>query len=104
MTKSNKRRMNKRSFVLKAIHTLRKTGYIGIHAVYSGFNKAFREYYNDDPIAEVDKLVAKGVIVKQPVKGGVMLYDAKEYKESDFGTKKRKKKNSNTALKKILGK
>ncbi len=62
------RKMNKRKFVLNAIHKLRKDDYIGIHAVYSGFNKAFREYYDQDPIKEVDKLVESGCIVLSPVK------------------------------------
>ena len=101
--KMSKRRLNKKTFVLSAIHRLRKDGYMGIHAVYSGFNQAFREYYNEDPISEVDKLVKEGIVIKHPVKGGVMLYDYKEYHNSDIAKKRGVRININLALKKILG-
>lgn len=97
------RRMNKKTFVLNSIHKLRKDKYLGIHAVYSGFNSAFRDYYNEDPIVEVDKLVKDKIVVVQPVKGGVMIYDYKEYSASDLAKKKGSKTNTNAALEKILG-
>ncbi len=100
-TNEGKRKLNKKIFVLKAIHTLRKQGYLGIHAVYSGFNKAFRDYYDEDPIPEVAKLVEEGHVVLTPVKGGVMLYDAEEYKKSNF-IRKTKEKDSENILNKIL--
>src|SRR3989344_6034278 len=100
-TNEAKRKLNKKIFVLRAIHTLRKQGYLGIHVVYSGFNKAFRDYYNEDPIVEVAKLVKDGHIVLNPVKGGVMLYDAEEYKKSNF-SKKAREKSSASILSKIL--
>jgi hypothetical protein len=46
----------------------------GIHSVYSGFNQAFREYYNEDPIPVTQELVKQGKIVTRPVKGGAMIY------------------------------
>jgi len=101
MEDETKRKMNKKIFVLKAIHSLRKQGYLGIHVVYSGFNKAFRDYYNEDPIPEVQKLVNEGHIILMPVKGGVMLYDPAEYKKSAFD-KKSKEPKSEDVLKKIL--
>lgn len=97
-----KRKMNKRNFVLNAIHTLRKPGYLGIHAVYSGLNGAFRDYYNEDPITEIDKLVEGGVIIKMPVKGGVMLYDYVEYKKAGKTVRKNGGRDTNEVLKKIL--
>ena len=100
-TNEAKRKLNKKIFVLRAIHTLRKQSYLGIHAVYSGFNKAFRDYYNEDPIPEVAKLVKEGHVVLTPVKGGVMLYDAEEYKKSNF-SRKAKEKSSENILSKIL--
>lgn len=100
--KTKKRKINKKKFVLNAIHTLRQPKYLGIHAVYSGFNKAFREYYDLDPIAEVDKLVDQKIIVKQPVKGGVMLYDYEEYQRDNKFSKGKAKKESGLVLKKIL--
>jgi hypothetical protein len=47
-------KLSKEEFIKKAIVSLRKDGYKGIHTVYSGFNEAFN--------------------VIRPVKGGVMLY------------------------------
>ena len=62
-------------FIKKAIVSLRKEGYKGIHTVYSGFNNAFKKYYDDaNPIEATTKLAQEGKIVIRPVKGGVMLY------------------------------
>lgn len=62
-------------FVTKAIVSLRKEGYKGIHTVYSGFNNAFKKYYDGaNPIEATTKLAEEGKIVIRPVKGGVMLY------------------------------
>ncbi|MBA4348961.1 MAG: hypothetical protein C0415_03095 [Thermodesulfovibrio sp.] len=62
-------------FVKKAIVSLRKEGYKGIHTVYSGFNQAFKKYYDgEDPIKVTNQLADEGKIVIRPVKGGVMLY------------------------------
>ncbi len=61
-------------FVKKAIVSLRKEPYKGIHSVYSGFNDAFRDYFNEDPIKWTTQLGAEGVIEIRPARGGVMLY------------------------------
>lgn len=62
-------------FVKKAIVSLRQKDYKGIHSVYSGFNSAFRKYFEGvNPVEVVNKLVKEGKIVIRPVKGGVMLY------------------------------
>lgn len=62
-------------FITKAIVSLRKDGYKGIHTVYSGFNEAFKDYYpNVNPIDVTNALAKEGKIVIRPVKGGVMLY------------------------------
>jgi len=62
-------------FIKKAIVSLRKEGYKGIHTVYSGFNNAFKQYYDGaNPIEATTKLAEEGKIVIRPVKGGVMLY------------------------------
>jgi hypothetical protein len=62
-------------FVKKAIVSLRKEGYKGIHSVYSGFNNAFKKYFNgENPVEVTNKLAQQGKIVLRPVKGGVMLY------------------------------
>ena len=68
-------RLSHEEFIKKAIVSLRKEGYKGIHTVYSGFNNAFKKYYDGaSPIEATTKLAAEGKIVIRPVKGGVMLY------------------------------
>ena len=61
-------------FVIRAIKKLKKPPYKGIHSVYSGFNQAFREYFNKDPVEATTKLAQEGKIVTRPVKGGATLY------------------------------
>lgn len=62
-------------FIRKAIVSLRKEGYKGIHSVYSGFNNAFRKYFNDEnPVEITNRLAKEGKIVVRPVRGGVMIY------------------------------
>ncbi len=61
-------------FVIRAIKKLRRPPYRGIHAVYSGFNQAFREYFVADPVAMTNKMAEEGKIRIRPVKGGVILY------------------------------
>lgn len=62
-------------FVKKAIVSLRKEGYKGIHTVYSGFNEAFKRYFDgEDPVKITTQLSQEGKIVIRPVRGGVMLY------------------------------
>lgn len=67
--------LSKEEFIKKAIVSLRKDGYKGIHTVYSGFNEAFKKYFpGEDPVQATNKLASEGKIVIRPVKGGVMLY------------------------------
>jgi hypothetical protein len=66
-------------FVKKAIVSLRKEGYKGIHSVYSGFNNAFKKYFDgENPVEVTNNLAREGKIVVRPVKGGVMLYLSEE--------------------------
>ena len=67
-------KLTQAEFVKKAIVTLRKDPYKGIHSIFSGFNEAFRAYFNDDPIKWTTQLGSEGVIEIRPVRGGVMLY------------------------------
>jgi len=67
-------KLTQAEFVKKAIVSLRKNPYKGIHSVYSGFNEAFRSYFNDDPIKWTNQLSSEGVIEIRPARGGVMLY------------------------------
>ncbi len=61
-------------FVVRAIKRLKNPPYKGIHSVYSGFNQAFREYFNKDPVEAITKLAQEGRIAIRPVKGGVTIY------------------------------
>jgi len=68
-------KLSHEDFIRKAIVSLRKEGYKGIHTVYSGFNEAFKKYFdNENPIEVTNQLASEGKIVIRPVKGGVMLY------------------------------
>jgi len=68
-------KLNYEEFVKKAIVSLRKEGYKGIHSVYSGFNNAFKKYFDgENPVEVTNNLAREGKIVVRPVKGGVMLY------------------------------
>lgn len=68
-------RLSHEEFVKKAIVSLRKEGYKGIHSVYSGFNEAFKKYFDgENPVETTNSLAKEGKIVIRPVKGGVMLY------------------------------
>ena len=62
------------AFFEKAIKTLRGSKDKGIHSVYSGFNDAFRQYFNSDPVAATKQLTADKKLEIRPVRGGVMLY------------------------------
>jgi hypothetical protein len=86
-------RLSHEEFIKKAIVSLRKEGYKGIHTVYSGFNTAFKKYFEgENPVEVTNSLAQEGKIVIRPVKGGVMLYlpdDAPEAK--DIGNEALKK-------------
>ncbi len=67
-------KLSQAEFVKRAIVKLRKDPYKGIHSVYSGFNQAFRDYFEDDPIKWTNQLASDGEIETRPSRGGVMLY------------------------------
>jgi len=79
-------------FVKRAIVSLRKEGYKGIHTVFSGFNDAFKRYFaGEDPIEVTKRLAGEGKIVLRPVRGGVMIYlpeDAPQRSSGDEALKK----------------
>lgn len=74
MLEGEERRISEYEFIVRAIKKLRKPPYKGIHTVYSGFNRAFREYFDKNPVEITNRLAEQGKIVTRPVKGGVMLY------------------------------
>lgn len=68
-------KMSHEEFVRKAVVSLRKEGYKGIHTVFTGFNEAFKKYFEgENPVEATNQLAQEGKIVIRPVKGGVMLY------------------------------
>ncbi|HAM52924.1 MAG TPA: hypothetical protein DCP92_20335 [Nitrospiraceae bacterium] len=68
-------KLSHEEFVKKAIISLRKDGYKGIHTVFSGFNDAFKKYFvGENPVEVTNRLAQEGKIAMRPVKGGVMLY------------------------------
>jgi len=95
---TGKGKLSHGQFFIKAIHTLRTPGYEGIHAVFSGFNTAFREYFPGDDVQEVGSQLAKqGIIRVVPCRKGVMIFDGSV--PYDRATKSDK---TNATLAKIL--
>jgi hypothetical protein len=88
------RKISEYDFVVRAIKKLRKPPYKGIHTVYSGFNQAFKEYFDKNPVEVTKKLAEEGKIAVRPVRGGVMLYLPEEAPAP---------RGSANALRKILG-
>ncbi len=80
-------RMTHEQFFLKAIKSLRNLEKSkGIHSVFSGFNQAFRKYYDEDPVPVTQQLAGTGVIEIQPRRGGVMIYLPGEGPTQDRGS------------------
>ena len=65
-------------FVSRAITGLRAEGKKGIHSVFSGFNEAFRKYYDEGPVGATNDLQEDGHIVIRHSKNGVTLYLASD--------------------------
>ena len=72
------KKLTETEFARKAIVALRtrsKEGrqYLGIHTRFSGFNEAWKTYFNSDPIEGVSKLVTSGAITGHVSKGGYTI-------------------------------
>lgn len=61
-----RKKISEFDFVVRAIKKLRKPPYKGIHSVYSRFNKAFREYFNKNPVEVTTRLAEEGKIDTRP--------------------------------------
>jgi hypothetical protein len=87
-----KNKISPEEFIRLAIGRLRLENYKGIHTVYSGFNDAFKTYFDGaNPIDATGELARLGKIVLRPVKGGVMLYlpgEGPEMSRGDMALKK----------------
>jgi len=87
-----KNKLTQEEFVKLAITRLRLENYKGIHSIYSGFNDAFKIYFDGaNPIDATGELSRLGKIVIRPVRGGVMIYlpgDGPEMSRGDMALKK----------------
>ncbi len=85
-------KLSHEEFIRQAVLKLRSSPYKGIHSVYSGFNEAFKKYFNgEDPVKATNKLAAEGKLFVRPIKGGVILYlpeDAPKTTRGDEALKK----------------
>lgn len=86
------KKLSHEEFVKQAILKLKTNPYKGIHSVYSGFNEAFKKYFDgEDPVKITNRLAKEGKIFIRPVKGGVVLYlpeDAPQMNRADEVLKK----------------
>ena len=74
--------ITEQEFVRKAILTLRKPPYEGIDSVQSGFEEAFRAYFDKDPQETIEQLVRKGELVVRSSEDRMTLYLPKGKQES----------------------
>jgi hypothetical protein len=74
MGEAEQKKISEYEFFVRAICRLRTPPYKCIHSVYTGFNQAYREYFNKDPIEAAKRLSEEGKIFTRPVKGGALLY------------------------------
>ena len=75
LTPNDQNKLSHEEFVKTAILKLRQKDFKGIHAVYSGFNSAFKDYFKDeDPVTHIKQLVKDEKFATRIVKGGVMIY------------------------------
>lgn len=85
-------KLSHEEFVKQAILKLRTDKYKGIHSVYSGFNEAFKKYFDgEDPVKVTNQLAKEGKIIVRPARGGVVLYlteDAPKITRGDQALKK----------------
>lgn len=79
-------------FIRLAVVRLRNANFKGIHSVYSGFNEAFRKYFEgEDPVKATTDFAEAGKLVLRPAKNGVMLYLPEDAPQGDRGDRALKK-------------
>ncbi len=77
----SKPKMTHSEFVLKAIIAGARSQSKGIHVVYSGFNAAFKSYFDEEARPATAQLEKDGVIAMHGCRGGAMMYKAGEEPE-----------------------
>lgn len=75
--------LSKAEFTRRAIKQLRELPEKGIHSEYSGFNDAFRKYFDEDPERAISRLEDRGEIATMDAEGGIMLFLPGEAPETD---------------------
>lgn len=84
--------LNHEEFIRLAIVRLRNANFKGIHSVYSGFNEAFRRYFEGaDPVKVTTEFAGAGRLVIRPAKNGVMLYLSEDAPQGDRAERALKK-------------
>ena len=79
-------------FIRLAVVRLRNANFKGIHSVYSGFNEAYRKYFEgEDPVKATTDSAEAGKLVLRPAKNGVMLYLPEDAPQGDRGDRALKK-------------
>lgn len=102
-SKGNSHQLSEREFVERAIRRLRKPDKLGIHAVFSGFNDAFRRQFNRDPFETIRWLEKEGVIKTRFSKRGPWLYLPEDWETEQLLKKEHAAdKRISNALAKIL--
>lgn len=77
-------RLSPEEFVRLAVVRLRNGNFKGIHSVYSGFNEAFKKYFDGgDPVQSTTEFAGAGKLVIRPAKNGVMLYLPEDAPQGD---------------------
>lgn len=81
-------KLTKLAFTKQAIVNLRNPKYKGLHTVFSGFNDAFRTYFEgdttgNDPVAFTKEAVKAGELESRPAFRGAMIYLKGEAPQSE---------------------
>ncbi len=77
-------RLSSEEFIRLAVVRLRNGNFKGIHSVYSGFNEAFKKYFEGaDPVQITTEFAGAGKLVIRPAKNGVMLYLPEDAPQGD---------------------
>jgi hypothetical protein len=76
--------LNHEAFIRLAVVKLRNANFKGIHSVYSGFNEAFKKYFEgEDPVKVTTEFAGAGRLVIRPARNGVMLYLPEDAPQGD---------------------
>lgn len=87
-----RKKLTHEEFVSLAILKLRTGNFRGIHTVFSGFNEAFKLYFEgENPVEVTSRLAEEGKIAIRPARRGVVLYLPEEAPQASRGENALKK-------------